>query len=133
MTPTDGGWAWADRDEAVARLEDHVLSLPYDRALPDLAELLAAASVDEGLLAVDERARKLVVEAVLARPLSDRAEIAARSAEVELLVIEVGVLTDDLRRAAAPDAPDDERARAERARARLVSIRRRLAELRSGL
>ncbi len=130
----EGGEArWSARDEAVARLEDHVLALPYDRALPGLAELLDAAGVDRDLLRVDERARKLVHEAILARPLSDVDEVAARSAEVELLVLEVAVLTEDLRAARATPVDAATRERAAAAAHRLAAIRARLAELRDGL
>ena len=125
--------AWDERDAAVARLEDHILGLPYDRALPDLATLLADAEVPGDLLRRDERARKVVHEAILARPLSDVDVVAARTAEVELLVLEVSVLTEDLRAGRAPDATREARERAASAAARLRSIRTRLDELRTGL
>ena len=130
----DGAAAgWDARDEAVARLEDHLLSLPYDRALPGLQQLLAAADVDPDLLRRDERARKIVHEAILARPLSDADVVATRTAEVELLVLEVSVLTEDLRAGRRPGADEVDRERAEAAAARLVAIRARLEELRRGL
>ena len=132
MDEVDPG-GWDARDAAVSRLEDHILGLPYDRALPALPELLAAAGVDPGLLRRDERARKVVHEAILARPLSDVDVVARRSAEVELLVLEVSVLTEDLRAAKAPDAGLVARQRAAAAVVRLAAIRDRLEELRAGL
>jgi hypothetical protein len=60
-----------DLDVAVARLEDVLLSLPYDRALPDLASLLASAGVGAELLRRDERALKVLHEAIVARPYAD--------------------------------------------------------------
>lgn len=124
---------WDRRDEAVARLEDHILGLPYDRALPALSDLLAEAGVDRALLRSDERARKVVHEAILARPLADVDEVAARTAEVELLVLEVAVLTEELHAAQQPDADADAAGRADAAATRLRAIRARLGELREGL
>jgi hypothetical protein len=116
-----------DLDAAVARLEDVLLALPYDRALPDLATLLASAGVSRELLRRDERALKVLHEAVVARPLSDIDLVSRRRTEVELLTLEVGVLTERLR---DPAARRDELAEAA---ARLAAIRRRLEELRSEL
>jgi hypothetical protein len=116
-----------DLDAAVARLEDVLLALPYDRALPDLATLLASAGVSRELLRRDERALKVLHEAVVARPLSDIDLVSRRRTEVELLTLEVGVLTERLR---DPEARRDELAEAA---ARLAAIRRRLEELRSEL
>ena len=124
---------WDGRDAAVARLEDHVHGLPYDRALPALADLLDGAGVDVELLRTDERARKVVHEAILARPLADVDVVAARTAEVELLVLEVSVLTEELRAGRGAGATEERRERAAAATSRLTAIRQRLAELRRGL
>jgi hypothetical protein len=127
------GAGWAARDEAVARLEDHVLGLPYDVALPSLGDLLDDAGVHRELLRRDERARKVVLEAILARPLADTDEVASRTAEVELLTLEVSVLTEHLRAARGTDVDAAARERAAAAGTRLDAIRARLDELRSGL
>ncbi|MFP5310176.1 MAG: hypothetical protein ACLGIR_11450 [Actinomycetes bacterium] len=116
-----------DLDVAVARLEDVLLSLPYDRALPDLASLLHAAGVGPELLRRDERALKVLHEAIVARPYADADLVSRRRTEVELLTMEVGVLTERLR---DPAAGADEIGAAA---ARLSAIRRRLEELRDGL
>lgn len=129
----DDGFDWTAHDEAVSRLEDHILKLPYDRALPPVPTLLTDAGVPRSLLRTDERARKIVREAILARPLSDADDVAARSAEIELLVLEVGVLADELRAARKPDADEVATARGAAAASRLLAIRSRLRELRQGL
>jgi hypothetical protein len=111
----------------VSRLEEHLAGLPVDRALPDLATILADADVPMEVVQGDERARKVLHEAILARPLSSHAAVEQRRVEVELLTLEVEVLTAALRQA------DDDPERAGRARARLTAIRARLAALRRGL
>lgn len=111
-------------DLALSRLEDVLLSLPYDRALPDLHELLSRAGVDVELLRHDERARKLLHEAIVARPLSSVSEVTRVRTEVELLTLEVGVLTERLE---DPDTPPGTR---EQTVARLAAVRARLEELR---
>jgi hypothetical protein len=114
-------------DEALTRLEDALLGYPYDRALPDLATILDDAGVTAELLTVDDRAAKLLHEAIVARPLSSLDAVAQLRTEVELLTLEVQVLTERL---AAPDADPDE---AGRSAARLAAIRARLTELRAEL
>jgi len=123
----DGTHDWHAAEEAVARLEDVLGRLPFDRALPGLPTLLELADVPLSLLQSDERARKLLHEALLARPLSDHHEVELRRTEVESLLLEVRLLTDVLQDAEA------ETDAADRARARLASIRARLRELRSEL
>jgi hypothetical protein len=116
-----------DLDTALSRLEDVLLALPMDRALPDLEQLLAAAHVPPELLRRDERVLKVLHEAVLARPFGDADDVARVRTEVELLTLEVEVLGDRL----GDDATgDDEVARAA---ARLHEVRVRLEELRDRL
>lgn len=116
-----------DLDAALCRLEDVILTLPVDRALPDLERLLAAAAVPPELLRRDERVLKVLHEAVLARPFGDLEAIGHARTEVELFTLEVEVLTDRL---------DDDQASADdvrRAAARLAEVRRRLEEIRGQL
>jgi hypothetical protein len=116
-----------DLDAALCRLEDVLLTLPVDRALPDLDQLLAAAALPRELLRRDERVLKVLHEAVLARPFGDLEAIGHARTEVELFTLEVEVLTDRL---------DDEQASAEdvrRAAVRLAEVRRRLEEIRGQL
>ena len=114
-------------DEALARLEDVLLSLPYERAVPQLGEVLARAEVDRSLLARDERAMKLLHEALVARPFGSLEAVQRVRTEVELLTLEVELLTDRL---ADPATPTAERGRIA---ARLDAVRDRLEELRSQL
>lgn len=114
-------------DEALNRLEDVLLRYPFDRALPDLATILRDAGVGEDLLRTDDRATKLLHEAIVARPLSSLDAVAQLRTEVELLTLEVQVLSDRL---VDPATPEAELARAS---ARLTVIRERLAELRARL
>lgn len=116
-----------DLDAALSRLEDVLLTLSVDRALPDLDRLLEAADVPHELLRRDERALKVLHEAVLARPFGDLDEVGRARTEVELLTLEVEVLTDRLR---ADGADPDE---VQRAVARLAEVRRRLDEIRDQL
>lgn len=118
---------WDELHVASSRLEEHLASLPYDRALPDLETILADAGVPVALLHQDERARKVLHEAILARPLASHEAVEQRRVEVELLTLEVSVLTQTLRRA------DPDRAEAGRAAERLAWIRVRLEELREVL
>lgn len=85
-----------DLDAALGRLEDVLLALPYDRALPDLADILAAAGITRRHLAADDRTLKVLHEAIVARPLATSDEIATVRTKVELLTLEVGVLTEQL-------------------------------------
>lgn len=117
---------WDEQHAAVSRLEEHLAGLPDDRALPDLATILADADVPMEVVEADERARKVLHEAILARPLASHEAVEQRRTEVELLTIEVGVLTATLEHA-------DDAAAVARARTRLAAIRQRLTSLRSGL
>jgi hypothetical protein len=116
-----------DLDAALVRLEDALLALPFDRALPDVEALLASADVPAELLRRDERALKLLHEAVVARPFGSLDAVQQVRTEVGLLTLEVELLTDRLAdRDAAPDA-------AARAEARLAEVRARLDEIRGEL
>jgi hypothetical protein len=114
-------------DEALARLEDVLLNLPFDRAVPELEELLERADARRDLVFRDERALKLLHEALLARPFGSLDAVRQVRTEVELLTLEVELLTDRL---ADPDLPDAE---ARRMGDRLVEVRARLTELRDQL
>lgn len=117
---------WDEQHAAVSRLEEHLAGLPEDRALPDLATILADADVPMEVVRADERARKVLHEAILARPLASHEAVEQRRVEIELLTVEVGVLTATLERG-------EDEAAVSRARARLAEIRDRLASLRRGL
>lgn len=117
---------WDELHAAASRLEEHLAALPYDRALPDLATILDEASVPRALLQQDERARKVLHEAILARPLGSHEAVEQRRTEVELLTLEVSVLRGRIEQA------DDPGAVAEAVN-RLAWIRDRLAELREDL
>lgn len=114
-------------DEALARLEDVLLALPYERAVPDLSEVLARAEVDRSLLARDERAIKLLHEALVARPFGSLEAVQQVRTEVELLTLEVELLTDRL---ADPATRAEDH---ERITARLEAVWRRVEELRAQL
>jgi hypothetical protein len=116
-----------DLDTALGRLEDVLLALPLDRALPDLEVLLDRAGVPAELLRRDERVLKVLHEAVLARPFADADDVGRVRTEVELLTLEVGVLGERL----DDDATSDDEV--VRAVARLREVRRRLAEVRGQL
>jgi hypothetical protein len=114
-------------DEALARLEDVLLSLPYERAVPDLTEVLARADVDIALLRNDDRALKLIHEALVARPFGSLDAVQQVRTEVELLTLEVELLTDRLDDdATSPEEPG-------RISARLITVRERIEELRGQL
>lgn len=114
-------------DEQLARLEDVLLAYPYDRALPDLDTILGQAGVGRDLFREDERAAKVLHEAILARPLASMDVVERRRTEIELYTLEVDLLTDRL------ENPGTSEADAARVAARLADIRARLAELRSEL
>ncbi len=114
-----------DGDEALARFEDVLLGLPLDRALPDLDDLLARAKMDPEQLRRDERARASLHEAIAARPLASLEVIQDVRTEVELLTLEVEVLTQRL---ADPSTRADV---ARRATERLELVRARLDEIRA--
>lgn len=112
-----------DLDAALSRFEDLLLALPYDRALPDLRVLLQRAGLPPESLRRDDRVLKVLHEAVLARPFADPDDVVATRSEVELLTLEVEILTERL---ADPATDGDDLAAAE---ARLATIRGRLREL----
>lgn len=114
-------------DDALVRLEDALLALPYDRALPDLDDLLDRAGVPFDVLRRDDRARKLLHEAIVARPLASLDAVQRVRTEVELLTLEVEVLTDRLADPAL--APET----FQRVAVRLTEVRARLEELRTEL
>jgi hypothetical protein len=110
-------------DRALARLEDVLLELPYDRALPDLDVLLGRAGVPAELLRRDERVLKVLHEAIVARPFGVIDDVLCTRTEVELCTLEVEVLTERLvEHADDPDAFD-------RVSRRLAALRARLAEI----
>jgi hypothetical protein len=112
-------------DEALARLEDVLLELPFERAVPDLSEVLARAEVDRSLLLRDERAMKLLHEALVARPFGTLEVVQRVRTEVELLTLEVELLTE---RFADADAREG-----QQIASRLEAVRSRLEELRGQL
>jgi hypothetical protein len=116
-----------DEDAALARLEDVLLAAPDDRALPDLDVILARAKYPAELLRRDERALKLLNEALLARPLSSPEEVTATRTHLELMTLEVEVLTARL------TEPDVERAVIDRSRERLGVLRDELEDIRRKL
>ena len=113
-----GGW-----EAALCRLEDVLLAQPYDEVLPDLADLLQRARVPLSLVEQDERARKLLGEAMLARPAEDGHVLRRARVRVELLTVEVQVLAERLR---DPDVPADQAAAAV---ARLAHVEEHLRRL----
>lgn len=119
--------AGLDEDLALARLEEMLQGLPYDRALPPLDVLLERAGVPEELLRRDDRVLKVLHEAIVARPFGHLDEVARARTEIELLTLEVELLTDRL---ADRDADPDTIARAS---VRLNTVRDRLEEVRDRL
>ena len=111
-------------DRELVRLEDYLASLPFDRALPNLSTILAEAEVSEDLIRNDDRARKVLHEAILARPLSSTDSVGRLATEIEVLTLEVEVLTQRIATAAEGSRT------AEAANARLATIRQRLREVR---
>lgn len=120
--PDRSSWGW---DDALRRLEERLLAYPEDRALPPIARVIADAGVPATLLHEDDRARKLIVEALLARPLSRVEAVSGLRTEVELLTLEVEVLTERL------GQPAVSREEAVEAVERLGRVRDRLAEVRA--
>lgn len=116
-----------DWDEALCRLEDVLATYDFDRALPNLDEILAAARIDLAYVQADERALKVLSEAIVARPLSTSDQVGGLALEVELLTLEVRVLTERLA------VPTTDPVDAERVTSRLARIRQRLDEVRSKL
>ncbi len=122
--PGEEPGAW---DDALCRLEDVLLAAPFDRALPDLDELLRRADVSRTFLHQDDRARKLLSEAVLARPFADPDDVRRSRAHVEMMVLEVEVLAQRLR------DPDTPAAVARRASDRLRELQAELTDVRDDL
>lgn len=116
-----------DPDLALARLEDVLASLSYERALPDLHVLLERAGLPEELLRRDERVLKVLHEAVIARPFSTVDDVQRTRTEVELLTLEVELLTDRIGDRSADEIVVREAVtRLDEVRARLDQIRDRL-------
>lgn len=111
-------------DAALVRLEETLRGYDFGRALPDLDTILGDAGISRALLREDDRAMKLLHEAIVARPLSSLESVARTSTEVELLSLEVSVLSDRL---AEPGLDDEEAARIlerlERMQAALADLR----------
>lgn len=120
--PDRSSWGW---DDALRRLEELLLTYPENRALPPIDRVIADADVPATLLREDDRARKLIIEALLARPLSRVEVVSGLRTEVELLTLEVEVLTERLRQ------PEVAREEAAGAAGRLERVRGRLAEVRA--
>ena len=117
--------AWtAEWDEALTRLEDFLLSYPVSRALPHLDAIATRAGVPLDFLGGDERAHKVIMEAVGARPLGTHATVEQARLQVELLALEVEVLSERLR------DPATSAAELGRIAARLRDARRSVDELR---
>lgn len=114
-------------DRALARLEDVLLALPYDRALPDLDVLLDRAGVPAELLRRDDRVLKVLHEAIVARPFGAIDDVRRTRTEVELCTLEVEVLTERL-----VEHADDPLA-LRRVTVRLAELRTRLAEVQDRL
>lgn len=126
-TPSPGPDQPGAWDDALCRLEDVLLAAPYDRALPDLDVLLEQARVTPAFVHQDERALKLISEAMLARPFADHEDVRQSRAHVEMMTLEVEVLTHRLRDPATPAEV------AERATIRLRELAHQLARLRDDL
>jgi hypothetical protein len=114
-------------DRALARLEDVLLELPYDRALPDLDHLLRRAGVPAELLGRDDRVLKVLHEAIVARPFGAIDDVRRTRTEVELCTLEVEVLTERL-----VEYVDDPEA-LDCVTRRLATLRARLEEIQDGL
>ncbi|HEX2029358.1 MAG TPA: hypothetical protein VHF25_15310 [Nitriliruptorales bacterium] len=116
----------SDWDEALERLEDFIFAYPRDRALPDLATIVDRAELPDGFLREDERAHKVLLEAIADRPLASMELVGQVRTEVELLTLEVEILGERLR---ATTEQEEQRATAER----LAAVRRRLEDIRRHL
>ncbi len=113
-------------DEALERLETFVERYPRSRAMPGLEGIARRADVPVDFLREDERAHKVLFGALAGRPLSTVESLRQAHTEVELLLLEVRVLTERL------ESTSDS-ARIRRTSERLAYIRRRLNEIRSKL
>lgn len=114
--------AWVHRERALTRLQDVLDRLPSSRALPALDQLLHLAGVTPEVLE-DERARKLLSEAIAHRPLAAVEEVRVLRTEVELLTVEVAVLGERLADPALAAADRHELT------GRLADVRARITEL----
>lgn len=122
-----GGRGWTSPwDDALHRLESLLHGLPEDRALPPLDELVASADLPEDFLREDDRARKLLHEAIVVRPLRHVDRVAQLRTEVELLTLEVELLVDRIAATDEPSEASDAVDRVDEVRARLEQIRRLL-------
>ena len=127
MTTERASWSqeWSPEwDEALVRLEDFLLGYPIGRALPHLEELASAAGVPIEFLGADERAQKVIVEAIGARPFGTTDSVDRARLRVELMTLEVEVLTERIKQ---PSTPRNE---VRRAKNRLATLRRDLGEIR---
>jgi hypothetical protein len=123
-TGRHGGPDWSSPwDDALQRLETVLAHLPESRALPPLDEIIAEADLPPEYLHEDDRARKLLHEALAARPLSSVTGVAKLRTEVELLTLEVEVLADRLR------SEDTDPVHAREAAERIEGVRTRLEEI----
>ena len=113
-------------DEALDRLETFVERYPQSRALPGLTGIAERAEVPIEFLREDERAHKVLFEALAGRPLSTLEAVRQAQTEVELLMLEVEVLSERLRTTA-------DSAEARRVAERLAAVRRRVGEIRADL
>jgi hypothetical protein len=113
-------------DDDLLRLEAVLAKYPEHRALPDVQTVLDEAGVDASAL-LDERARKLLEDALFTRPHGRLDSVTSLVSEVEMLVLEVRELTAALR-AGSFDAEGF-----EHVDHRLAWARRRLADLRGEL
>lgn len=125
--PTPDEFAPGAWDAALNRLEDVLLAAPWDRALPDLEILLEQANVPLSFVQQDERAIKLLGEAMLARPFASHDVIRRSRAHVEMMSLEVEVLAQRLR------DPTTSAVVAEDAVARLRDLAAELGRLRDRL
>lgn len=121
-----GGPSWSSWDEALQRLEEFVDDYPVDRALPNLRTIVERAALPPEFIREDDRAHKVLHEAMSARPLSRIEQVAQLRTEVELLTLEVQVIIDRL--GTDLDAEEERNAahRLGAVRARLSQIRRRI-------
>lgn len=122
-----GGGGPSGPDAALVRLEETLRGYDFERALPDLGTILSDAGISRALLREDDRAMKLLHEAIVARPLSSLESVARAHTEVELLSLEVSVLNERLEE---PGLDGDE---AARILARLEGMQAALADLRQVL
>jgi hypothetical protein len=113
-----------DWDEALTRLEEFLLAYPAGRALPDPETIATAAALPPGFLVDDDRARKVLLDAVAHRPLGTFESVSEIQTEVELLTLEVRAITGRLASGRLSDRElDDHRRRLARVRSRLEQIR----------